>query len=162
VARRPSRRLHGDLDGGLRLRRDLGTVIAFSGGVVVAVALFDVLPESVRSTIATTRIRPERTSELALWVRPVSAFTRWSTGWGSGLRSTSRSRPASSSFSPLSATTSPMASTLALYVGFFLFLGASDLLPEAHHEHPSRLRVALTVAGFAFIFAIVRLTTGLA
>jgi len=26
----------------------------------------------------------------------------------------------------------------------------SDLLPEAH-EHPSRLRVALTVAGFDFI-----------
>lgn len=43
---------------------------------------------------------------------------------------------------------------LALYVGFFLFLGASDLLPEAH-EHPSRLRVALTVAGFGFIALVV-------
>jgi zinc transporter ZupT len=32
-----------------------------------------------------------------------------------------------------------LGSLLALYVGFFLFLGASDLLPEAH-EHPSRLR----------------------
>ncbi|HKD94870.1 MAG TPA: ZIP family metal transporter [Gaiellaceae bacterium] len=43
---------------------------------------------------------------------------------------------------------------LALYAGFFLFLGASDLLPEAH-EHPSRLRVALTVAGFSFIAVVV-------
>jgi zinc transporter ZupT len=42
---------------------------------------------------------------------------------------------------------------LSLYVGFFLFMGATDLLPEAH-EHPSRLRVALTVVGFAATFAI--------
>ena len=43
---------------------------------------------------------------------------------------------------------------LALYVGMFLFLGASDLLPEAH-EHPSRLRVALTVSGFGFVALVV-------
>jgi ZIP family zinc transporter len=36
---------------------------------------------------------------------------------------------------------------LAVYSGFFLFMGATDLLPEAH-EHPSLRRVALTVAGF--------------
>ena len=38
---------------------------------------------------------------------------------------------------------------LALYVGFFIYLGATDLIPEAHHEHASWLRVALTVAGSA-------------
>src|ERR687883_361717 len=32
----------------LRLRRDLATLIAFTGGIVVAVALFDVLPEAIR------------------------------------------------------------------------------------------------------------------
>jgi hypothetical protein len=32
-------------------------------------------------------------------------------------------------------------------------MGATDLLPEAH-EHPSVQRVALTVAGFAAIFAL--------
>ena len=47
-----------------------------------------------------------------------------------------------------------LGSLLALFVGFFLFLGASDLLPEAH-EHPSRLRVALTVAGFGLIAVVV-------
>lgn len=36
---------------------------------------------------------------------------------------------------------------LAVYAGFFLFIGATDLLPEAH-AHPSGRRVALTVAGF--------------
>ena len=50
---------------------------------------------------------------------------------------------------------------LSLYVGFFLFLGASDLLPEAHREHPSRVRTALTVAGFIFVFAVVWLATSL-
>jgi zinc transporter ZupT len=36
---------------------------------------------------------------------------------------------------------------LSVYAGFFLFMGATDLLPEAH-AHPSFRRVALTVAGF--------------
>ena len=46
---------------------------------------------------------------------------------------------------------------LALYAGFFLYMGATDLLPEAHahdHEHGSWGRVALTMAGFAGIYAV--------
>jgi zinc transporter ZupT len=42
---------------------------------------------------------------------------------------------------------------LALYAGFFLFMGATDLLPHAH-EHPSAKRVAVTLAGFVGIFAV--------
>jgi zinc transporter ZupT len=42
---------------------------------------------------------------------------------------------------------------LAVYVGFFLFMGGSDLLPHAH-EHPSWRRVALTLAGFIGVLAI--------
>ena len=42
---------------------------------------------------------------------------------------------------------------LAVYAGVFLFIGASDLLPEAH-EHPSWRRVALTVVGFCGTFGI--------
>ena len=45
---------------------------------------------------------------------------------------------------------------LSLYVGFFLFMGATDLLPEAH-QHPSRLRVALTGAGFGAVFVVASL-----
>ena len=45
---------------------------------------------------------------------------------------------------------------LALYAGFFLFMGATDLLPEAH-QHPSRLRVGLTAAGFVAIFCVATL-----
>jgi zinc transporter, ZIP family len=43
---------------------------------------------------------------------------------------------------------------LAVYAGFFLYMGATDLLPEAHSEHASWPRVALTVAGFAAIYAV--------
>jgi zinc transporter ZupT len=42
---------------------------------------------------------------------------------------------------------------LSLYVGFFLFIGATDLLPHAH-EHASIKKVFLTLAGFVFVFAI--------
>jgi zinc transporter ZupT len=43
---------------------------------------------------------------------------------------------------------------LALYAGVFLYIGATDLLPEAHSHNPSRVRVLVTLAGFAAIFAI--------
>jgi zinc transporter, ZIP family len=42
---------------------------------------------------------------------------------------------------------------LAVYAGFFLFMGATDLLPEAH-QHASGRRVALTVVGFSATAAI--------
>ncbi len=44
---------------------------------------------------------------------------------------------------------------LCLYSGFFLYMGATDLLPEAH-AHASWSRVALTASGFLLIFAITR------
>jgi zinc transporter, ZIP family len=43
---------------------------------------------------------------------------------------------------------------LGLYAGFFLYMGGTDLLPAAHSEHASWTRVGLTIAGFAFVFAI--------
>jgi ZIP family zinc transporter len=42
---------------------------------------------------------------------------------------------------------------LALYAGFFLYMGGTDLLPEAHSEHASWRRVGLTLIGFAFVLA---------
>jgi zinc transporter, ZIP family len=49
---------------------------------------------------------------------------------------------------------------LALYAGFFLSMGSTDLLPEAH-AHPSWRRIALTVLGVAASGAIVFLATSL-
>jgi ZIP family zinc transporter len=45
---------------------------------------------------------------------------------------------------------------LCVYCGIFLYIGASDLLPEAHSQG-SWTRVGLTAAGFAAIFAVTRL-----
>ena len=44
---------------------------------------------------------------------------------------------------------------LSIYVGIFLYIGATDLLPEAHH-HPSARRMAVTIAGFLAIFLVAR------
>ena len=46
---------------------------------------------------------------------------------------------------------------LALFCGFFLYLGASDLLPESHHAHPTVWTTVATVLGIAVLFAVVRL-----
>ena len=53
----------------------------------------------------------------------------------------------------LSISEKSLGELLALYAGFFLFMGATDLLPHAH-EHPSGRRVLLTLAGFAAILAV--------
>ena len=47
---------------------------------------------------------------------------------------------------------------LAAYTGFFLYMGGTDLLPEAH-SHPSGRRVVLTVAGFVATFFVARAAT---
>ncbi len=39
---------------------------------------------------------------------------------------------------------------LALFCGFFLYIGASDLLPESHHQHPKALTGLMNIAG-AFV-----------
>ena len=45
---------------------------------------------------------------------------------------------------------------LGFFAGFLLYIGASDILPEAHASHPSRLTLLLTVAGTVFIFLVTR------
>jgi zinc transporter ZupT len=44
---------------------------------------------------------------------------------------------------------------LCVYCGIFLYIGAADLLPEAHAQG-SALRVALTALGFFFVFGVTR------
>lgn len=45
---------------------------------------------------------------------------------------------------------------LALFAGFFLYIGASDLLPESHHAHPKIYTTLSTLAGAATLFAVTR------
>ena len=41
---------------------------------------------------------------------------------------------------------------LSLFCGFFLYIGASDLLPESHHRHPTLWTTFTTVLGFAVLY----------
>ena len=46
---------------------------------------------------------------------------------------------------------------LALFAGFFLYIGASDLIPESYHAHPKFLTTAMTLAGAAVLYAAITL-----
>lgn len=46
---------------------------------------------------------------------------------------------------------------LALFCGFFLYIGASDLLPESHHRHPTVWTTATTALGIAVLYIAVSL-----
>jgi zinc transporter ZupT len=49
---------------------------------------------------------------------------------------------------------------LVLYLGFFagflLYIGASDILPQAHESKSSKITILLTVIGVAFMFVVTR------
>ncbi len=214
-----------------RLRHELQTLIALTGGIVVAVALFEVLPEALdavgdprrvttlaglgflsfflaeRALVLHHRDDPERARAHA----PVGALGAaglsvhsFLDGLGIGLafdlstttgllvflavvshdfadgmntvsfvlmQGGSRRQAlrwltvdAAAPFvgaivgSSLSISEHALGELLAVYAGFFLFIGATDLLPEAH-EHPSPRRVGLTVLGFVAIFLVASAAT---
>jgi ZIP family zinc transporter len=209
----------------LRLSRDLTTAIALTGGVVVAVALFHVLPEAIeivddprrvglfvglgfvaffvaeRLLVLHHRDAPEdaraHSHVGALGAGALAAHT-FVDGLGIGLafnvdtstgvlvfvaviahdfadglnavafvlhQGGSRARAVrwltvvavaplvgASAGAALDVSEDALGHVLALYVGVFLFMGATDLLPHAH-EHPSAKRVAVTAGGFGAILA---------
>lgn len=216
----------------LRLRRDLTTLIALTGGVVIGVALFDVLPEAIdavgnsgrvtelvgagflffflaeRLLVLHHRDEPEQARAhaqvgalgaaglsmhsfidglgigLAFGINTTTGLlvfvAVFSHDFADGLNTVSfilsqsddRRKAvrwlAVDALAPLlgaivgaslSISEYALGHLLALYAGFFLFMGATDLLPEAH-QHPSRLRVALTAGGFGAIFLISTLARG--
>jgi ZIP family zinc transporter len=214
----------------LRLRDELTTVIALTGGIVVAVALFDVLPEALRTLeprnamavvgvgfvlfflaekvlVLHHRDDPDQARAhahvgalgagalsvhslidglgigLAFQVSTATGFLVFiavvSHDFADGMNTVSfvlfqsdDRRQAlrwltADALAPLvgavigsllSISEHGLAYLLALYAGFFLSMGATDLLPEAH-SHPSWKRVGLTIAGFAITFAIARVAT---
>jgi zinc transporter ZupT len=54
---------------------------------------------------------------------------------------------------PASAT----GTALALFAGFFLYIGASDLIPESYHAHPKFLTTAMTLAGAGVLYLAIAL-----
>ncbi|MFL5907947.1 MAG: ZIP family metal transporter [Solirubrobacterales bacterium] len=211
----------------LRMAHSLPTVIALSGGIVVAVALFDVMPEAIdllpdqstaigglmgvgfltfflferalvlhhRDEPADARAHGQVGTAGALGLSAHSfvdglavglAFgADTSTGvlvlvavlshdFADGLNTVSfvlnqsqdRSQAirwlVTDAVAPLVGATvgtlvnvsdATLGHLLSFYAGFFLYMGATDLLPQAH-EHASWDRVGLTLLGFAAIFGI--------
>ena len=45
---------------------------------------------------------------------------------------------------------------LGFFAGFLLYIGGSDILPEAHSRHSSYKLIGLTILGVAFIFTVAR------
>jgi zinc transporter ZupT len=46
---------------------------------------------------------------------------------------------------------------LALFSGFFIYISASDLLPESYHDHPTRWTTAMTLLGAMTLYGAVRI-----
>ncbi len=46
---------------------------------------------------------------------------------------------------------------LALFAGFFIYISASDLLPESYHDHPTVWTTAMTILGMAVVYVAVNL-----
>jgi ZIP family zinc transporter len=50
-----------------------------------------------------------------------------------------------------------LGTALALFAGFFLYIGASDLIPESYHAHPKFLTTAMTLLGAAVLYGAIAL-----
>lgn len=48
---------------------------------------------------------------------------------------------------------------LALFSGFFLYIGASDLIPESYHAHPTRWTTLMTIAGIGTLYMVIQLAS---
>ncbi len=46
---------------------------------------------------------------------------------------------------------------LAVFCGFFLYIGASELLPESHHSHPHKATTFMTLLGIAVLYIAIRI-----
>lgn len=49
---------------------------------------------------------------------------------------------------------------LSVFCGFFLYIGASELLPESYHAHPKILTTAMTLLGIAVLFTAIQMAKG--
>ncbi len=46
---------------------------------------------------------------------------------------------------------------LSVFCGCFIYIGASDLLPESHHSHPKTLTTLMTPLGMATIYSVIQI-----
>jgi zinc transporter ZupT len=44
---------------------------------------------------------------------------------------------------------------LAIFTGLFFYIGASDLIPESHHRHPTFLTTIMTILGIFVLYVAI-------
>lgn len=133
--------LHSFLDGAaIGLAFQVSTAV---GAVVAAAVLVHKFSDGVSAVGLALRGEGSRASALR-WLAVVAAAPILGA--------------ASTLFFSLSAAA--LGASLAVFAGFFLYLGASDLVPESHHAHPKLLTTVMTVLGLAVTYAAVFLAHG--
>ncbi len=50
-----------------------------------------------------------------------------------------------------------LGAVLAIFCGSFLYIGASELVPESYHAHPTRFTTAMTILGVLVMYIAIRL-----
>ncbi|MDQ5929671.1 MAG: zinc and cadmium transporter, partial [Bacteroidota bacterium] len=50
-----------------------------------------------------------------------------------------------------------LAIILAIFAGFFVYIGASDMLPESHHNHPTIWTTIMTILGISVLYIAIRI-----
>ncbi len=50
-----------------------------------------------------------------------------------------------------------LGSVLALFCGCFIYIGASELLPESYHAHPKILTTVMTLVGISLLYVVIQM-----
>ncbi|HEY9166048.1 MAG TPA: ZIP family metal transporter [Candidatus Kryptonia bacterium] len=53
-----------------------------------------------------------------------------------------------------------LGNVLAIFCGFFIYIGASELLPESYHAHPKVLTTVMTLLGISILYAVIQVAKG--
>jgi zinc transporter ZupT len=53
-----------------------------------------------------------------------------------------------------------LSSVLAAFCGFFIYIGASELLPESYHAHPKILTTVMTLLGISVLYIVIQIAKG--
>ncbi len=53
-----------------------------------------------------------------------------------------------------------LGSILAVFCGFFIYIGASELLPESYHAHPKVLTSIMTLLGISILYMVIQIAKG--
>lgn len=50
-----------------------------------------------------------------------------------------------------------LAIILSVFAGFFLYIGATDLIPESHHAHPKLITTVMTIVGVLVLYVAIQI-----